>query len=58
MGFWCLAERVPFKFERGPPFFNSLSENIQHKLFCVMKKLNLKVKHKNPEYVPEVLPDV
>lgn len=51
MGFWCVAGRVLFKYEQGPPFFYRLSENIQQKLFCVMAKLNLKVKHKNPEHV-------
>lgn len=58
VGFWCVAGRILFKFEQGPPFFDRLSENLQHKLFCVVAKLHLKVKHGNPEHVAEVLPDV
>lgn len=47
-----------FKFEQSPLFFNRMGENIQHKLFCLVAKFDLKVKHKNPEHVAEVLPDV
>lgn len=39
-------------------FFYRMGENIQHKSFCIVAKFDLKVKHKNPEHVAEVLPDV